>query len=68
MMGLKAGYLWVSLRIFGSSLTMWLHWLSLVVAAVVVLIGYSHNSDPSKGSDQKSSIAIVTALVDCISQ
>lgn len=34
---------------------------------MAVLIGYSHNSDPSKGSDQKSSIAIVTALVDCIS-
>lgn len=33
---------------------------------MAVLVGYSHNRDPMKGPEQKSSIAIVTALVDSI--
>ncbi|XP_064615404.1 acyl-coenzyme A thioesterase 9, mitochondrial-like [Liolophura sinensis] len=31
-----------------------------------VWIGYSHNRDPAKGSDQKSNLSIVTAFVDTI--
>lgn len=33
---------------------------------MAVLVSYSHNKDPAKGPDQKSSIVIVTALVDSI--
>lgn len=34
---------------------------------LIVLIGYSHNLDPVKGTNQKSPISIVTAMVDSLS-